>query len=293
MSHPFNLSQGASSTEQVSAPVAPSPPAHGHSPRPKWQHPSPDLVDILPPSGTTSKATPEGPPSSKWQEIPPLHKVLTWATKKHSAWTPVWWGKWGRSTLKDISPTLLQRTPMIYQMSFGTWPRLLSYLAQPYMRLRRYGLGQTSCGKLTMHWGPCQRAWDSLEQYPHQSPQRLWAWWAYMIWMHCATSMGWPTALGVGRRAKMRAQLSTTSGQYIIGFSLVCDKCFSYPSTSSDTLCHYGWQNCQPSGEGVLMSHLHLHNPPAGGVGGQSILTGTWTEDLSETLAYLGLPIWG
>ena len=28
------------------------------------------------PSRTMSKATPEGPPSSKWQEIPPLHKVL-------------------------------------------------------------------------------------------------------------------------------------------------------------------------------------------------------------------------
>ena len=31
---------------------------------------------------------------------------------------------------------------------------------------------------------------------------------------------------------------------------LMCNKCFSYLSTSSDTLCHHGWQNCQPSGEG-------------------------------------------
>ena len=32
--------------------------------------------------------------------------------------------------------------------------------------------------------------------------------------------------------------------------SLVCDKCYSYPSTSSDTLHSHGWRNCQPSGEG-------------------------------------------
>ena len=32
--------------------------------------------------------------------------------------------------------------------------------------------------------------------------------------------------------------------------SLVCDKCYNYPSTSSDTLCCHSWQNCQPSGEG-------------------------------------------
>ena len=32
--------------------------------------------------------------------------------------------------------------------------------------------------------------------------------------------------------------------------SLMCKKCYSYPSTSLDTLHHHGWQNCQPSGEG-------------------------------------------
>ena len=32
--------------------------------------------------------------------------------------------------------------------------------------------------------------------------------------------------------------------------SVVCNKCYNYPSTSSDTLCCHSWQNCQPSGEG-------------------------------------------
>ena len=66
MSHPFTLSQGASPTEQTPAPVAPSSPVPECLPRPKWQHPSPDLVDIMPFGRTTSKATLEGPPSSKW-----------------------------------------------------------------------------------------------------------------------------------------------------------------------------------------------------------------------------------
>ena len=30
----------------------------------------------MPLGGTTSKATSEGPPSSKWQEVPPWNKVL-------------------------------------------------------------------------------------------------------------------------------------------------------------------------------------------------------------------------
>ena len=32
--------------------------------------------------------------------------------------------------------------------------------------------------------------------------------------------------------------------------SLVCDKCYNYLSTSSDTLHHHGQQNCQTSREG-------------------------------------------
>ena len=36
MSHPLSLLQGASSSEQVPAPVNPSPPVPEHSPRPKW-----------------------------------------------------------------------------------------------------------------------------------------------------------------------------------------------------------------------------------------------------------------
>ena len=39
--------------------------------------PCPDPVDVLTPSRTTSKATPEGPPHSKWQGTLPLHKALS------------------------------------------------------------------------------------------------------------------------------------------------------------------------------------------------------------------------
>ena len=65
MSHPFSISQGASPSQQGSAPGTPSPPVPECLPRPKWQPHSPDQLDVLPPGGTTSKATPEGPPSSK------------------------------------------------------------------------------------------------------------------------------------------------------------------------------------------------------------------------------------
>ena len=77
MSHPFGLSQEASPSEQVSAPRAPSSPAPEYSPRPKQWHSSSDLADVSTPSGTMSKETPMWPLHLKWQEVTPLHRVLT------------------------------------------------------------------------------------------------------------------------------------------------------------------------------------------------------------------------
>ena len=70
-SHPFSLSQGAPSTEQASASVAPSPPVPGHSPRPKWQHPSPDPVDISSPVGPYPKQLQKGPPGQNSERYHP------------------------------------------------------------------------------------------------------------------------------------------------------------------------------------------------------------------------------
>ena len=65
MSHPFSLSQGASPAEQPSASAAPPVLVPEHSPRHKRQLPSPDPMDSMSLGGTTSKATVEGPPTSK------------------------------------------------------------------------------------------------------------------------------------------------------------------------------------------------------------------------------------
>ena len=68
MSHLFSIPQGASPSQKGLAHGASSPSAYtvpGPSPRPKQWHHSPDLMDTLPLSKATSKATPEGPPQFK------------------------------------------------------------------------------------------------------------------------------------------------------------------------------------------------------------------------------------
>ena len=151
MSHPFTLSQGASPIEQLSVPAAPPSPAPEHSPRPRWQHPSPDPVDDMPLGRTTSKATLEGLSSSKQQEILPLNKVLTWSHSEAFSQDTSLVRETREDYLKRHYPNFLQRAHMTCQRSSGIWPKLLSYLAWPFMKSRRCGKGQMSCDKLTTH----------------------------------------------------------------------------------------------------------------------------------------------
>ena len=191
--HPFNLSQGASSTEQVSAPVAPSPPVPGCSPRPKQQHPSPDPVNILPPCGTTSKASQEGPPNPKQWEITPLHKVLTWSCQETFSQDTSLVREVREEYLKRHFPNFTTENTCDLSDIFQHMAQTAKLLGLAIYEIKEVWWGQTSCGKLTMHWEPCWRTWDSLEWYPIRVPK------SYgpdgHTWSRCTAPLQWDDPL--------------------------------------------------------------------------------------------------
>ena len=75
-SPPFILLQRTSPVEEQLAPATPPTLVPKWSLQPKRQHPSPEPVESTPLGGTSSKMTPVGPPSSKWQETLPWNKAL-------------------------------------------------------------------------------------------------------------------------------------------------------------------------------------------------------------------------
>ena len=75
-SPPFILLQRTSSVEEQPAPAAPPASVPKWSPQPKRWHPSPEPVESMPLDRTTSKVTPVGPPSSKWQQTLPWNRAL-------------------------------------------------------------------------------------------------------------------------------------------------------------------------------------------------------------------------
>ena len=75
LSPPLALPQRTSPVGELTS-AAPLTPVPEQSPRPKRWHPSPDPVESTPLDGTTPKATVEGPPSCKRQEVPPWFRAL-------------------------------------------------------------------------------------------------------------------------------------------------------------------------------------------------------------------------
>ena len=75
-SPPLAQLQRTSPVEEQPTSAAPSTPVPKQSPRPKRWHPSPDPGENMTLGGTTLKATPGGPPSSKRQEVPLWLRVL-------------------------------------------------------------------------------------------------------------------------------------------------------------------------------------------------------------------------
>ena len=179
MSHPFSLPQGSSSTEQVSAPVAPSPLVPGWSPRPKQQHPSPDPVDILPPGRTMSKAIPEGLPSSKQQELPPLHKVLMQSHQKQKVFS------WDTSLVREVREEYFKKHFANFTIGnthglsdvFWCMAQTAKLLGSAIYEIKEvwagpYELWQANYALRTLLKG---LRFLRVEWYPCWSPQRLWA----------------------------------------------------------------------------------------------------------------------
>ena len=189
LSHPFILSQRASPVEEQPTSATPPTSVPKQSPRPKRWHPSPDPVESTPLGGTTLKVTLEGPPSSKWQEIPPWNKALK----------PSCMEAFGRDS--DLVKEARKEFFSIHSSNFimeGTC-NLSEIFRQMATSAELLGI---SIYEIQATWtGPDElkqanyalrslpKGLKFLHVVPLLSPQSLWDWWEYMTQMPFATSV--------------------------------------------------------------------------------------------------------
>ena len=151
------------------------------------------------------------------------------------------------------------------------------------MKSRKYGRDQTSCDKPTTHWGLYLKASSSSEQCPHQIPQWLWDWWAYMTWMPFDASMVWPTAPGVGRRARMREQLLTTCRWCTTGLAWSVTNVTTTHQPHQTLFATMARRTVYPPERETPMSQLHRNNYQQGTGRINPTSSGIWMEESGGT----------
>ena len=257
MSHLFSIPKGAPPFPPGSAPGTSSPPAPEHSPRPKWQHRSPDLLDTSPLSGATSQATPKGPSTLKQQEIMPLHKALT------------------RSHLEAFSQDSSLVNEMREEYFWLHHPNFNHENTHDFSEVswcmtKTADLFGSAIFKITEAWLGWNELWEAnyslmtwrkgLKFFRVVSPSefpKVMGWWAYMNWMHYATSTGLPTAPGAERWAKMRVPSSITWGWCITNWASCVRNVLAAPQSCWRPFATMAGRAAYPQERGVQMSNLH------------------------------------
>ena len=249
MSHQFSLSQGASSSEQVSAPMTPSPPVPGHSPRPKWWHPSPDLVDVSPPGRTTSKATLEGPPSSKQWEIMPLHKALTWSCLEVFSQDSSLVREMKEEYFRRHCPNFNTENTCDLSDIFWHMARTAELLGSTFYEIKEVRTGPDELQQANYALRALPKGLKFLRVVPtSESPKVMGLMGIHDLDTLChfngVTHCRW-----CGKEGQNEGTVINHLWTVHYRLSFVCEKCFGCPSTSLETICHYGQKDCQPSGE--------------------------------------------
>ena len=253
MSHLFSISQGASPSQQGSVPGASSPPAPTvpeHSPRPKWQHHSPDPMDVLPLGKAMSKATPKGPPSLKQWEVMPLHKVLTRSHQEAFGQDSHLVRKTREEYFRNHCPNFNNENSHDLMDIFQHMIETAGLLGSAIYKIKEAWAGQDELQQANYALRTLPKGIKFFRVVsPSKSPKVMGLIGIHHLDALCCfnglTHCPWCRKEGQNKGTIVN-HLQTM--HYKLG--LMCEKCFGCLSITSEAIYTHCWKNCQPSGKG-------------------------------------------
>ena len=213
------------------------------SPRPKRWHPLPDPMESMPIGSATPKATSGEPPAPRGERshIGSQHSNPT--VPRHLAETLTWW----RRPEENTSPSTPLTSPQTATVtSLGClsiwqkcWPPRHFYLWNP-ITLDWTRRAKTSKLHLAI---PTQGFEVSLGIPPSESPKVMGLMGIHDLdALHCFGSITYCPWCGKQGQNEGTVVNHLQTTHYRLG--LVCDRCYSCPSTMFNTLCCHGWHDC-------------------------------------------------
>ena len=260
LSPPLVLPQKTSPVEEQPTMAAFPTPALKQSPRPKRWHPSPDPVESMLMGGTTLKTTVGEPPSSKRWEVPPWFRTLKPSHAKAFSHDSdmvrearkEFFSKqsynFTTDGTHDLSGTFRQLALSTNLLGTSIHEIQASWTGHEELKQANYTLQSLPKGLKFLHMVP-----------PLESPKVMGLTGMHDIdALHCfggVTYCPWCRKEGQNK-GTMVNHLQTM--HYRLG--LVCNRCYSCPSTTSDTLHCHGWHDCCQLGRTIALSWFHLIN---------------------------------
>ena len=253
MSHLFNIFQGASPSQQGSVPGASSPLAPTTPrppPRPKQQHHSPDPIGVLPLSEATSKASPKGPPSSKWWEVMPVYKASMRSFQEAFSEDSHLVRKMREEYFRNHCPNFNNENSSDFTDVFWHMIETASLLGSAIYEIQEAWTG----------WDELQHANYVLKTLPKglrffqvvspsESPKIM-----GLMGIHHPDSLCHFNRLThcpwCGKEGLNKGTIINHLRTVYYNLGLMCEKCFCCLSITSEAIWCHGQKNCQPSAEG-------------------------------------------
>ena len=221
------------------------PPAPEHSPWPKQWHPSPDPVDVSPLSRTTSKATPEGPPSSKWQDMTSLKKALTPSLLEAFNRDSSLVREMREEYFKTHCPNFSTENTHDLSDIFWCMAKMAKLLSSNIYEIKEVWAGPDELQQANYTLRTLPKGLKFLRAVsPSNSPKVMDLMGIQDLDALCHFYCPW-----WGKEGQNEGTVVNHLWMVHYRLDLVCKKCYGCPSTSSKTLHHHGQKDCQPSGE--------------------------------------------
>ena len=205
----------------------------------------------MPLGRTTSKATLEGPPSSKWQDVPPWNKALKQihleafsqdtdlvkkARKEYFLKHSYNFTTEGTHNLSEVFRQMAKSAELL---GTSIYEIQASWTAPDELRQANYALRSLPKGLKFLYAVP-----------PAESPKVM-----GLVEIHNPDALchfnGMTDCPWCGKEGQNEGTMVSYLWMVHYRLGLVCNKCNECPSTSLDTLCHHTWQDCQQPGEKV------------------------------------------
>ena len=245
-------------------------------PRPKRWLPSPDPMDSMPLGGTMSKATAEGPPSSKQWEVPPWYKVLKQSCSEAFSQDTSLVRVARKEYFKKHSPFTTDGTCDLSEV-FRHEAKSAKLLGLAIYKIQKVWEGPDELQQANYTLRALPKGLKFLQAVPPSESPKV------MGLVPFPTSIVWPTAPGVGRRVRMREQLLITCRQYTTGLAWCATNVMITHQPHQTLSAAMTSKTVYPPEREGLMSQLCQSNHQQG-TGRISLYSlGTWMEESKRT----------